>query len=68
MGNTLITKAMNAEALETPMNKPTLYNYKTGARVREATRKELAASKAAAQEDGGAGVIMVDGVPCYVVR
>lgn len=43
-----------------------LMNYETGATIRKATREEARASKAAAKVDGGAGVIRVDGVRCYV--
>ena len=44
----------------------TLTNYATGETIRKATAKELAASKAAAKLDGGAGVIVVGGVSCFV--
>lgn len=43
-----------------------LYNYQTGERIRPATAEEGADSIDAARLDGGAGVIEVDGVPCYV--
>lgn len=43
-----------------------LHNYKTGEVIRPATAEELAASIEAAKADGGAGVIVVDGVSCYV--
>lgn len=43
-----------------------LCNYQTGERIRPATEEELADSEAAAQYDGGAGVIDVDGVSCFV--
>lgn len=43
----------------------TLYNYETGAAIRQATDAEIAASVEASKHDGGAGVILVDGVPCY---
>lgn len=49
-------------------SKPTLMNYATGEEIREATADELAASIAAAETDGGAGVIEVDGVSCYVIE
>ena len=45
----------------------TLHNYATGDIIRTATDEELAASREAAQTDGGAGVIEVDGVSCYVL-
>lgn len=46
----------------------TLMNYETAEEIREATAEELAASIAAAETDGGAGVIEVDGVSCYVIE
>jgi hypothetical protein len=45
---------------------PQLYSYQTGERIREATPAELAASIDAAADDGGAGVILVDGRRCFV--
>lgn len=45
---------------------PTLHNYETGDFIRVATTDEFSASVAAAEIDGGAGVITVDGVRCYV--
>lgn len=45
---------------------PTLHLYDTGEELRDATADELAESVAAARHDGGAGVIEVDGVRCYV--
>lgn len=48
------------------MMTPTLHAYDTGEELRDATPAELAASVAAARHDGGAGVIEVDGVRCYV--
>lgn len=44
-----------------------LYNHQTGERIREATSEELAASIAAAKQDGGHGVIQVDGLACFAV-
>ena len=44
----------------------TLCNYRTGDEIRPATQDEQEASRAAAETDGGAGVIEVDGVFCYV--
>lgn len=44
----------------------TLHDYRTGDAIRPATATELADSLAAACDDGGAGVIMVDGRSCYV--
>lgn len=46
----------------------TLYSYSTGEAIRPATAAELAASIAAAEVDGGAGVIDVDGTSCYAVE
>jgi hypothetical protein len=43
-----------------------LINYRTNETIREATAAESEASQAAARIDGGAGIIDVDGVPCYV--
>ena len=40
----------------------TLYNYKTGEAIRPATEAEAKESAAA----GDSGVILVDGVACYV--
>ena len=44
----------------------TLHDYATGEALRPATAEELAASVAAAETDGGSGVIEVDGRRCYV--
>lgn len=44
-----------------------LMNYETGGYIRQATADELQASIEAAKEDGGAGVILVDGIKCYVI-
>ena len=43
-----------------------LVNYNTTEIIRPATAEEHAASVEAAELDGGAGVIEVDGVRCYV--
>lgn len=48
------------------MDKAWLYNYETGASIREATDKEYEASLHAARYDGGCGVILVDGKRCFV--
>jgi len=45
---------------------PLLCDYQTGDTIREATIEELRASIKAAKHDGGAGVILIDGKPCYV--
>jgi hypothetical protein len=46
----------------------TLYDYKTGEEIREATPEQLAASKEAAKPDGGAGVIQVEGRRVYALQ
>jgi len=43
-----------------------LMSYSTASYIRPATEAERDASRAAADHDGGAGVIDVDGVSCYV--
>lgn len=48
------------------MSKAVLYRYDDAEAIRNATADELAASLKAAESDGGAGVITVDGVDCYV--
>ena len=50
----------------TPTPTPTLHRYDTGEELRDATPAELAESVEAARHDGGAGVIEVAGVRCYV--
>jgi len=48
---------------------PALYDYATAEYIRPATTDELAASVAAAEHDGGVGVILVDDQGnrrCYV--
>jgi hypothetical protein len=47
-------------------NHGTLTNYRTNESIRPATKQERADSLDAAESDGGAGVIEVDGVRCYV--
>lgn len=44
-----------------------LYDYKTGAFIRQATPEEYSASVAAAQADDGRGVIEISGRSVYVV-
>lgn len=44
----------------------TLCDYETAEPIRPATEAEAAESEAASLIDGGAGVIVVDGVRCYV--
>ena len=57
-----------ATGTEPPMTFPfgRLCIYSTGLTLRAATEAERAASIAAAELDGGSGVIVVDGVSCYV--
>lgn len=43
-----------------------MYDYRTGDYIGTATQAELEQSVEAAQHDGGSGVIVVDGVSCYV--
>jgi hypothetical protein len=43
-----------------------LYDYLTGTCIRPATQEEAQDSSLAAEADGGAGVIEVDGRSCYV--
>lgn len=43
-----------------------LHDYATAEWIRAATRDERDASREAAESDGGAGVIDVDGRSCYV--
>ena len=43
-----------------------LHDYQTGDALRLATEDELRSSISAAQEDGGAGVIIIDGRACFV--
>jgi hypothetical protein len=45
----------------------TLYNYKTGEEIREATLEEKDESFCAEKKDGGVGVIDVNGLSCYVL-
>lgn len=57
---------MLVNASQIDMSKPVLYAYDTAEEIRNATAEELAASIEASKHDGGAGVIEVDGVSCYV--
>lgn len=54
---------MADEPEETEVN---LRNYETNEIIRPATRADYRLSYAASKVDGGAGVITVDGVRCYV--
>ena len=54
------------EKAETSVDPPaSLINYDTAEVIRLATAEEVDASIEAAQHDGGAGVILVDGTKCY---
>ena len=48
-------------------SKPTLHRFSDATVIREATAVELKKSVDAAEHDGGAGVILVDGISCYVM-
>jgi hypothetical protein len=52
--------------MKTNENHGSLHDYQTGAYIRPATADERAESVEAAEHDGGAGVILVDGRSCYV--
>jgi hypothetical protein len=56
------------KATEINMAAPVLYGYDDGIEIRNATSAGLAESIEAAQYDGGAGVVTVDGVDCYVLE
>jgi len=43
-----------------------LCNYQTGSDMRRATVAEASESIRAAADDGGCGVIIIDGIACYV--
>ena len=61
-----LTSDIRAAALADEPAAPTLHRYEDGEELRDATGEELAESVEAARHDGGAGVIRVDGVRCYV--
>ena len=50
------------------LSPPTLMDYYTAEDIRPATRDEYHESLDAADDDGGAGVIDVDGRRCYVAE
>ena len=52
--------------MKTENSKPTLHRYADATVIRDATAVELRKSVDAAELDGGAGVILVDGISCYV--
>ncbi len=49
------------------ISRPVLHDYITGDAVRNATEEEQQASVEAAENDGGSGVIQINGVTYYVV-
>jgi hypothetical protein len=51
---------------QTPAEHGRLCAYDTAEVIRPATAEEQEASREQAKRDGGAGVITVDGVRCYV--
>lgn len=55
-----------ARAMDDSSKAVSVYDYKTGALLRPATAAEEAASKRAADRDGGSGVIKVDGRSVFV--
>lgn len=55
-----------SNATTEPQSTASLYDYQTGDALRLATEDELRSSISAAQEDGGAGVIIIDGRSCFV--
>lgn len=63
-GSTYSREQLDAERGESP----TLHDRDTGEAIRPATASELAASIEAAEHDGGAGIISVDGRRCYVME
>lgn len=54
------------EGMEHEANTANLFDYQTGEYLRLATPEETSASLAAADVDGGSGVIIVDGRSAYV--
>lgn len=59
---------MNATTTKIDMSKPVLYRQSDAVAIRNATEAELQESIAAAEHDGGAGAIEVDGIDCYVLE
>lgn len=60
------TGAGRSELSEIDYDLPVLRRYSDAAAIRNATKSETIESQEAAKSDGGAGVIEVDGVSCYV--
>ena len=59
-------KALSKTAARNLDEHGTLCDYETGEEIREATAEEQKESTEAADTDGGAGVIRVEGRRCYV--
>ena len=57
---------MSSAATE-PKSTASVHDYQTGNALRLATEDELRSSIDAAQRDGGAGVIEIDGRLCFVL-
>ncbi len=57
---------MTANQIKAATNFGDLMDYDTAEVIRPATQEERDASIEAAEHDGGAGVIAVDGRSCYV--
>ena len=55
-----------SNAAAEPQSTASLYDYQTGDALRPATEDEFRSSIDAAQQDGGAGVIEIDGRSCFV--
>lgn len=60
------TRSGRREAGEIDYGRPVLRRYADAVALRNATNAELIDSRAAAESDGGAGVIDVAGESCYV--
>jgi hypothetical protein len=60
------SRVPDLEEYHTTADSGTLTNYRTGESIRPATEQERTDSREAAKTDGGAGVIEIDGVRCYV--
>jgi hypothetical protein len=57
---------MNTQNTQNTQTTARLMRYSDATTIRAATADELEASIDAARRDGGAGVIIVDGIRCYV--
>jgi hypothetical protein len=56
-----------SNATTEPQSTASVHDYQTGDVLRPATEDELRSSIDAAQRDGGAGVIEIDGRLCFVI-